>query len=131
MESSLCNFCSQNLHFYSFYISNPKGMKKSKIFSRDLQSSKFNKGRTIIPLPPGGIAIMKKIVCMRKNAKINCLPQRCIWKKLFAETTYVMQDLGNLKKLFAHPGWRKKLAYAQSMVEKNFLLEITIPPRGK
>ena len=52
--------------------------------------------------------IGKKIVCMRKNAEINCLPQRSIWKKLSAETTYVMQDLGNLKKLSAQPEWRKK-----------------------
>ena len=46
---------------------------------------------------PGGgsIVIGKKIVCMRKNGEINCLPQRCSWKKLSAETTYVMQDLGN------------------------------------
>ena len=37
-----------------------------------------------------------------------------------------MQDLGNLKKkLPAQPEWRKKLASAQSMVEKNFL-----PPRN-
>ena len=27
---------------------------------------------------PGGIAIGEKIVCMRKIAEINCLPQRCI-----------------------------------------------------
>ena len=30
----------------------------------------------------GGIVIGKKIVCMRKNAEINCLPHRCIWKKI-------------------------------------------------
>ena len=42
--------------------------------------------------------IGEKIVCIRKNAEIHFLPQRCIWKKLSAEITYVMQDLGNLKK---------------------------------
>ena len=62
---------------------------------------------------------------MRKNAEINCLPQRCIKKKLSAETTYAMQDLGNLKKLSAQSEWRKKVASAQSMVKKNFL-----PPRN-
>ena len=35
------------------------------------------KGQTII-FPPGGIAIRKKIVCMRKIAEINCLPQMYI-----------------------------------------------------
>ena len=48
------------------------------------------------------------------------------WEKnCLHETTYVMQDLGNLKKLSAQQEWRKKLASAQSMVEKNFL-----PPRN-
>ena len=58
--------------------------------------------------------------------KLNCLPQRCIWKKLSAETSYVMQDLGNLKKNCLHSrSGGKKLAIAQSIVEKNFL-----PPRN-
>ena len=36
-------------------------------------------GRTIIfPWRGGGIVIGEKIVCMRKNAEIICLPQRCI-----------------------------------------------------
>ena len=43
----------------------------------------------------------EKIVCMRKTAEINCLPQRCIWKKLSAETTPVVRNVGNLKKLSA------------------------------
>ena len=73
--------------------------------------------------------IGKKIVCMRKNAEINCLPQRCIRKKLSAETTYVMQDLGNLRKIVCTAGVEEKLASAQSMAEKiSCLLEITIPP---
>ena len=78
--------------------------------------------------------IGKKIVCMRKHAEINCLPQRCIWKKLSAETTYVMQDLGNLKKNCLHSrSGGTKLASAQSTVEKiSCLPEITIPsPPGK
>ena len=77
-----------------------------------------------------GIVIGKKIVGMRKSAEINCLPQRCIWKKLSAETTYVMQDLGNIKKIACTAGVEeKKLASAQSIVEKiSCLLEITIPP---
>ena len=62
---------------------------------------------------------------MRKNAEISCLTQRCIWKKLSAETTYVMQDLGNLKKIVCTAGVEEKLASAQPMVEKNF-----IPPRN-
>ena len=41
--------------------------------------------------------IGKKIVCMRKNAEINCLPQRCIWKKLSAETTCVIVVLSHGK----------------------------------
>ena len=50
--------------------------------------------------------IGKKIVCMRKNAEIKCLPQG---KKLSAETTYVMNDLENfLKKLPAQPEWKEK-----------------------
>ena len=60
-----------------------------------------NKGRTIV-FPGDGVWRLGKIVCMRKNAEINCLPQRYIWKKLSAETTYVMQDLGNLKKNCLH-----------------------------
>ena len=60
-----------------------------------------NKGRTIIPPPPpGGVyRDWEKNCLLRKNAEINCLPKRYIWKKLSAETTYVMQDLGNLKKI--------------------------------
>ena len=70
--------------------------------------------------------IGKRIVGMRKNAEIKCLPQRCIWKKLSAETTYVIQGLGNLKTYCLHSrSGGKKLASAQSMVEKNFL-----PPRN-
>ena len=96
------------------------------------RSSKLHKGRTII-FSPGGIAIGKKIVCMRKNAEINCLLQRCIWKKLSAETTYAMQDLGNFKKNCLHSrSGGKKLASAQSMMEKiSCLPEITIPPGEK
>ena len=76
--------------------------------------------------------IGKKIVCMRKNAEINCLRQKCIWKKLSAETTYVMQDLGNFKKVVCTAGVEEKLASTQSMVEKiSCLLEIMIPPGGK
>ena len=64
--------------------------------------------------------IGRKIVCMRKNAEINCLPQRCIRKKLSAETTYVMQDLGNLKKkLSAQPEWRKKTCKRSIVGGKN------------
>ena len=52
--------------------------------------------------------IGKKIVCIRKNAEINCLPHRCIFKKLSAETTYVMQDLGNIKKVVCTAGVDEK-----------------------
>ena len=77
--------------------------------------------------------IGKKIVCMRKNAEINCLTQWCIWKKLSAGTTYVMQDLGILKKIVCTAEVEeKKLASAQSMVEKSScFLESTILPGGK
>ena len=78
--------------------------------------------------------IGKKFVCMRKNAKINCLPQRCIWKKLPAETIYVMQDFGNLKKNCLHSrSGGKKFASAQSMMEKISCLlnHVTpLPPPG-
>ena len=44
-------------------------------------------------------------------------------KKLFVETTPVMQDLGTfLKKLSAQSMEEKKLLSAKSMVDKNFLL---------
>ena len=77
--------------------------------------------------------IGKKIVCMRKNAEINCLPRGASRKKLSAETTYVMQDLGNFLKNCLHiRSGGKKLASAQSMVEKiSCLPEITIPPPGR
>ena len=77
--------------------------------------------------------IGKKIVCMRKNAEINCLPQSCIWKKLSAEATFVMQDLGNFKKIVCTAGVKEKDLQALNRWWKKFscLLEITIPPRGK
>ena len=73
--------------------------------------------------------IGKKIVCMRKNAEINCLPQRCIWKKLSAETTYVMQDLGNLKKIVCTARVEEKNLQALNRWWKknSCLLKITIP----
>ena len=37
--------------------------------------------------------IGKKIVCMRKIAEINCLPERCIRKKLSAETAPVISGI--------------------------------------
>ena len=58
----------------------------------------------------------EKIVCMRKIAKINCLHQRCIWEKLSAETTLVMQNLGILKNCLNGRG--KNFASTQLMVEK-------------
>ena len=75
----------------------------------------------------------KKIVCIRKNAEINCLPQRCIWKKLVRRDHLRYAGFGGfLKKLSAQPEWRKKRASAQSMVEKNFLppKNHDTPPRG-
>ena len=62
--------------------------------------------------------IGKKIVCMRKNAEINCLPQRCIWKKYLH---CGMQDLVNIKKLSAQPEWRKKTCKRSIDGGKNFL----------
>ena len=79
-----------------------------------------SKGGTII-FSPGGIAIGKKIVCMRKSAEINCLHQRCIRKKLSAEATPVMRNLGNLKKIVFTVSGGKDFESAQSMAEKNFL----------
>ena len=60
----------------------------------------------------------KKIVCMRKNAEINCVPQRCIWKKLSAETTNVMEDLGNFKKIVCTAGVEEKSLQALSRCGK-------------
>ena len=80
----------------------------------------LTKGRTII-FSPEGYRDWEKIVCMRKIAEINYLPQRCIQKKLSAEATPVMGNLGNLKKNCLHSELRKKFASAQSMLEKNFL----------
>ena len=42
-------------------------------------------------------------------------------KKLSAEATPIMGNLENLKKNCLHSEWRKKIASAHSMVEKNFL----------
>ena len=61
----------------------------------------------------------------KKNAKINCLPQRCIWKKLSAETTYVMQDLGNFKKIVCTAGVEEKACKRSVDGGKKFL-----PPRN-
>ena len=59
------------------------------------------KGWTItFPLGGRGYRDWGKIVCMRKNA-IVC-PRGASEKKLSAETIYVMQDLGNLKKNCLH-----------------------------
>ena len=74
---------------------------------------------------PGGIVNEKKIVCMRKNAEINCLLQRSIWKKLSAEITYVMQDLGNLKKIVCTARVEEKTCKHSVDDGKNFL-----PPRN-
>ena len=71
---------------------------------------------------------------MSKNAEINCLPQRYIWKKLSAETTYVMQDLENLKKLSAQPEWRENNFQALIDDGKNVLHpgnHYPPPPREK
>ena len=51
---------------------------------------------------------------MRKHAEKSCLPQRCIWKKIVCRDHLCYARFGG-----------KKLASAQSMVEKNFL-----PPRN-
>ena len=45
---------------------------------------------------------------------------------LSAETTPVMRDLGNLKKIVCTVSGGKRFASTQSMVEKNFL-----PPRNE
>ena len=82
--------------------------------------------------PPGGNPDWKKNCLHEKNAEINCLPQRCIWKKVVCRDHLCYARFGEFKikkKLSAQPKWRKKLASAQSMVEKiSCLLEITIPP---
>ena len=66
-----------------------------------------------------------KIVCMRKIAEIKLSAPEVHLKKLSAETTPVMGDLGNLKKNCPRISGGKKFAYAQSMMEKHFL-----PPRN-
>ena len=48
--------------------------------------------------PQGGIVIGKKIVCMRKNAEINCLPKRCIWRKIICRDHLCYARFGELKK---------------------------------
>ena len=59
---------------------------------------------------------------MRKIAEINCLPQRCIRKKISAEAIPVMGNLGNFNKNCLHSeSGGKKFVSAQSMVEKNIL----------
>ena len=76
--------------------------------------------------------IGKKIVCIRKNAEINCLPQTCIWKKIVCRDHLRHAKFGEFeKRLSAQPEWKKKLASAQSMVEKNFLPPRNHDPPGK
>ena len=83
--------------------------------------------------PRRGIVIGKKIVCMRKNAEINCQPQRCIWKKLSAETTYVMQDLENFLKIVCTAGVEEKNLQALNRWWRKIscLPVITILPSGE
>ena len=52
--------------------------------------------------------IGKKIVCMRKMLKKIVCPRGASGKKLSAETTYVMQNLGNLKKIVCTVGVEEK-----------------------
>ena len=59
---------------------------------------------------------------MRKNAEINCLPQRCIWKKFVCRDHLCNARFGEFKKncLYSRSEG-KPLASIQSMVKKNFL----------
>ena len=94
-----------------------------------------NKGRTTIPPPGGGVyRDWEKNCLLRKNAEINCLPKRYIWKKIVCRNHLCYARFGEFKKNCLHSqSGGKKLASAQSMVEKiSCLPEITIPPsRGK
>ena len=67
--------------------------------------------------------IGEKTCLHEKNAEINCLSQRCIWKKLVCRNHLCYAIFGAFKKNCLHSrSGGKKLASAQSMVEKNFLL---------
>ena len=79
----------------------------------------------------GGIVIGKKIVCMRKNAEINCLPKGASGKIVCRDYLRYARFGEFLKKLSAQPEWRKKLAALNRWWRKiSCLLEITIPPAG-
>ena len=78
------NFCRKNLEnsgqmeMYNKSIQSCQNVPVNiYLFSREFLFS----GKSLREGPlffPGGIAIGEKIVCMRKIAEINCLPQRCI-----------------------------------------------------
>ena len=50
------------------------------------KNDKVRDGPLFFPRGKEGIAIGKKIVCVRKIAEINCLSHRCIRKKLSAQS---------------------------------------------
>ena len=79
-----------------------------------------SEGGTII-FPRGGIAIGKKIVCMRKFAEINCLHQRCIRKKCVCRSHSCYAKFGELKKIVCTVSRGKDFESAQSLAENNFL----------
>ena len=63
---------------------------------------------------------------MRKNAEINCLPKRCILRKIVCRDHLCYTRFGEfLKKLSAQPEWRKKTCKRSIDGGKNFR-----PPRN-
>ena len=67
----------------------------------------------------------KRIVCMRKNAEINCLPQRCIWEKIVCRGQLCYARFGEFKQIVCTARVEEKTCKHSIDGGKNFL-----PPRN-
>ena len=72
-----------------------------------------------------GIVIGKKIVCMRKHAEINCLPQRCVWEKNVCRDHLCYARFGEFIKNICKAGVEEKACKRSIDGGKKFL-----PPRN-
>ena len=73
----------------------------------------------------GGIVIRKKKCLHEKNAEINCLPQRYIWKKIVSRDHLCYARFGESEKLFCTAGVEEKTCKRSIDGGKNFM-----PPRN-
>ena len=65
----------------------------------------------------------QKIVCMRKNAEINCLSQSCVWKKIICRDFARYARFGEFKKKLSAQSVEEKLCKWSIDGGKNFLLK--------